>query len=130
MAISIAAKFYQHAAGADLQAQSTDTFSTAAEWGDENDDGFGVKATNAAPTNISDFGGHTILRGSASMARDENSNVTLRAPGDTIIRLTTRLKFSAIIPLDANWVAGHYVFAFTTNGDGDVVKASPPYRIR
>jgi len=130
MTVSIAAKFYQHAPGATLQAQSTDTFTSSAEWFNESSDGFGVKATNTPPTNVSEFGGHVYESGAATMDRLVNTARYVSAPGDTIINATISLQFQKAIALDANWAVGKYVFAYSLGSAGAVVKASPAYRIR
>lgn len=130
MTVSVQARFYQSARGAALQAQGLSSFENAAEWDDGIEDGFGVKATSAAPTNLSDFGGHTIT--GADGAMDETVSVLIihSRPSNVTLSKVGSYSYRKKKTLDANWAAGKYAFAYSSIADGVIAKASPPFLIR
>jgi len=130
MTVSVVAKNYQPTAGAPLQFSCVTTIPSAADWAVESDEGVGVKATSAAPTNVSEFGGHVFAANSGDMDSLKQSETFLFRPGDTEIGARVIFEFSKRIDLDANWAVGRYVFAYSLGSAGAVVKASTPYRIR
>lgn len=130
MALAVQAKFYQNGPGEALYAQTKNQYTGNEDAALVSGDGFGVKATSAAPTNVSDFATHVFESFDDALEECTLDEAYVYRPGATRVRLKVGTGLKKRITLDANWAAGHYAFAYISGADGIILKSSAPYHIR
>ena len=95
-------------------------------WDAETAVGYGVTPTSSTPTNISSFA-HTVstLRDSQWTFTDSQRIVAGADASHSVIQREV-----GTLPVDSNFVAGHYLWAYTAGAAGAIVGHSAGYLIR